>query len=98
MTIEDGFSLLLNLKLPALLGILYLIQHIGTATGAGQNIMSICKRLVILKIQEWRTIESVIGVKHKQKQSSNHGGDSSRNFPTAESSTMRYLTASSRMK
>lgn len=95
MAIEDGFSLLLNLKLPALLGILYLIQHIGTAAGAGQDIVSICKRLVILKIQEWRTIECDC-VKHKQKQSSNHGGDSSRNFPMTEPSPMRYLTA--RMK
>lgn len=35
MTVKDGFSLLLNLKLPALLGILYLIQHIGSTAGAG---------------------------------------------------------------
>lgn len=57
MTVKDGFSLLLNLKLPTLLGILYLIQHIGSTAGTGQHIMGICKRLVILKVQEWRTSE-----------------------------------------
>lgn len=55
MTVKDGFSLFLNLKLPALLRILYLIQHIGSTAGAGQHIVGICKRLVVLKVQEWRT-------------------------------------------
>lgn len=54
MTVEDGFPLLLHLKLPALLGILHLIQHIGSTAGAGQHIVGVCKRLVILKVQEWR--------------------------------------------
>ena len=64
MTVKDGFSLLLNLKLPTLLGILDLIQHVGSTAGAGQHIMGICKRLVILKVQERRTSDSMIHVKH----------------------------------
>lgn len=50
MTVKDRFSLLLNLKLPALLCILYLIQYIGSTAGAGQHVVSICKRLVIPNI------------------------------------------------
>ena len=64
MTVKDGFSLLLNLKLPTLLGILYLIQHIGSTAGAGQHIVGVCKRLVILKVQEWRTSDGMVHVKH----------------------------------
>jgi hypothetical protein len=51
VTVKDRLSLLLNLKFPALLGILYLVQNIGSTPGAGQHIMGICKRLVILKVQ-----------------------------------------------
>lgn len=50
MTVKDGFSLLLNLKFPTLLGILDLIQHIGSTAGAGQHVVRICKRLVIPNI------------------------------------------------
>lgn len=50
MTVKDRFSLLLNLKLPTLLGIFDLIQHIGSTAGAGQHIMGICERLVIPNI------------------------------------------------
>lgn len=50
MSVKDRFSLLLYLKFPALLGILHLVQNIGSTAGAGQHIMGICKRLVIPNI------------------------------------------------
>ena len=66
MTVKDGFSLLLNLKLPALLGVLHLVQHVGSAAGAGQHVVGICKRLVILKVQQGRTSDGMVHVKHRQ--------------------------------
>lgn len=35
MSVKDRLSLLLDLKLPALLGIFYLVQHVGSTAGAG---------------------------------------------------------------
>lgn len=52
MTVKNRFALLLDLQLPALLGVFHFVQYIGTAPRTSQHIMGICKRLVILERQK----------------------------------------------
>lgn len=52
MTVENRLALLLDLQLPALLGVFHFVQYIGTAPRTSQHIMGICKRLVILERQK----------------------------------------------
>lgn len=52
MPVEDGLALLLHLELPALLGVLHLVQHIGAAPRAGQHIVGVGERLVVLEGQK----------------------------------------------
>lgn len=51
MSVEDRLPLLLDLELPALLRILHLVQDVGSAARAGQHVVGICERLVVLKVK-----------------------------------------------
>lgn len=52
MAVEDGFSLFLDLPPPALLCVLHFVQHVGPRVRTGQNVVSVGKRLLVLKKKE----------------------------------------------
>lgn len=49
MAVEDGLALLLHLELPALLGVLHLVEHVGAAPRARQHVVGVGKGLVVLQ-------------------------------------------------
>lgn len=51
MAVEHGLPLFLDLPPPALLGMLHFVKHVGSRVRTGQNIVSIGKRLLVLKTQ-----------------------------------------------
>lgn len=52
MAVEDGLALLLHLELPALLGVLHLVEHVGAAARARQHVVGVGKGLVVLQRQK----------------------------------------------
>lgn len=51
MAVKHGLSLFLDLPPPALLCVLHFVEHVGPRMWAGQNIVSVGKRLLVLKAQ-----------------------------------------------
>lgn len=51
MAVEHGLSLFLDLPPPALLCVLHFVQHVGPRVRTGQNVVSVGKRLLVLKTQ-----------------------------------------------
>lgn len=54
MAVKHGLSLFLDLSPPSLLGMLHFVKHVGSRVRTGQNIVSIGKRLLVLKTQKRR--------------------------------------------
>lgn len=49
VAVEHGLPLLLDLPPPALLGVLHLVQHVGSRVRARQHVVSVGERLLVLK-------------------------------------------------
>lgn len=67
MAVEHRLPLFLDLPSPALLGMLHFVQHVGTRVWPGQNIVSIGKRLLVLKTQNKKINKTWLtwkGMKH----------------------------------
>lgn len=52
VAVEHRLPLLLDLPPPPLLSVLHFVKHAGSRVGPGQNIVSVGKRLLVLKTQQ----------------------------------------------
>lgn len=49
MAVEHGLPLLLDLPPPPLLSVLHFVEHVGSGVRPRQNVVSVGKRLLVLK-------------------------------------------------
>lgn len=52
MAVKHGLPLFLDLPPPALLSVLHFVQHVRPRVGTGQNVVSVGKRLLVLKTKK----------------------------------------------
>lgn len=52
MAVKHRLSLFLDLPPPALLCVLHFVEHVGPRVRVGQNVVSVGKRLLVLKATE----------------------------------------------
>lgn len=67
MAVKHRLSLFLDLPPPALLCVLHFVEHVGPRVWVGQNIVSVGKRLLVLKAQRGGIKWVITKKKHSNK-------------------------------